>query len=333
MAKRQKLEEGSSVSFTTSQAFLHELIHTKAEALIPPDGRIFIAQRSDKVIDVWKGLIAHNFLSVPVLQKTGSKYYGLLDLADIVLFVVKTFGSKLNVDKNFWEMDISQEHFFQSRTVKDIMTYPLSRRNPFHPISKGYSLFSAVEALARQKGLHRVPVVDSNRQLANILTQSQVLDFVAEHLNILGSIKDLPAREMLSPDVLTIGEDELALGAFHKMVEHNISGLAVVDNQGKIVESISVRDLKAIQYDGRMFWRLNQKVKDFLMKIKKDREEKKKRPKDLVVGKLDEPLEQIIAKLHGNRVHRLFVVNEQSKPVGVISLKDILLQIISRPSS
>jgi len=43
-------------------------------------------------VDVWKGLVRHHFLSVPVLQKKGNKYYGFLDIADIVNYVVDSFG-------------------------------------------------------------------------------------------------------------------------------------------------------------------------------------------------------------------------------------------------
>ena len=55
--------------------------------------------------------------------------------------------------------------------VKDLMQHPLTRRNPFHPVPRGYSLLFALELLAREEDLHRVPVVDSERKLINLITQ------------------------------------------------------------------------------------------------------------------------------------------------------------------
>ena len=55
--------------------------------------------------------------------------------------------------------------------VKDIMQHPLSRKNPFHPVRTGYSLLFALELMAKEEELHRVPIVDGERNLVNLITQ------------------------------------------------------------------------------------------------------------------------------------------------------------------
>jgi len=123
--------------------------------------------------------VKHNFLSVPVLQKTKHKWFGFIDLADIVLYVVQVsrfslhlvsvdhkepfltvhqnFGEeKLSMEEDFWKL-VEREEEFQQKTVNDLMRYPLSRRNPFHPVKVGYSLLYAIEALAKEHNLHRIP--------------------------------------------------------------------------------------------------------------------------------------------------------------------------------
>jgi hypothetical protein len=72
----------------TNAEFLAALVYTRAEQLRVPDNKVFVAERTDKIVDVFRGLVNHNFLSVPVLQKTKHKWFGFLDLADIVLYVV-----------------------------------------------------------------------------------------------------------------------------------------------------------------------------------------------------------------------------------------------------
>lgn len=318
-------------TFQTSPDFIKLLLRTEAQSLWPADGRIFICQRTDKVVDVWQGLIRHNFLSVPVLQKTKDKYYGFVDLADIVMFVLRMFGDeKLNIDRDFWEM-YKQEEYMAQKTVNDIMVYPISRRNPFSPVKKGYTLFSSLELLAKEPGLHRIPVIDQNRKLVNIITQSQVLKFIHDNMNILGTVRNKPVTQFptYNTHVHVINENEKAIDAFKLMTSHHVSGMAVINDQGKLVGNISLRDLKAIASDGRFFWRLYQTVKNFLQKIKREFQEKDGRPKSVVVATSSDTLEDVIKKIVQNGIHRVFIVDENHKPTGVISLKDILLEIIT----
>jgi len=313
----------------TSDRFFRLLLATKVDIVRPPENKIFVAQRTDLIIEVWKGLVKHNFLSVPVLQKTKSKWYGFVDMYDIVRFVVESFGASEELkNSEDWMALASSSEDFKQKTVNDIMKYPISRRNPFHPINSGYTLFSAIEALAREKGLHRVPIVDENRNLITVISQSQIVNILLRNLDILGEKKDKPVNQMdrYYEEVVSIHQDGLAIDAFKTLVEKNITGLAVVDNDGKLKENISMKDLKAMSTDTRLFWRLYQTVHNFLLKVRK--ETHGDRPHTIVTVKPDDTLETVIKKLAEHKIHRVYIVDEQKKPVGVISLKDVLHEII-----
>jgi len=316
---------------STSIEFMRLLLTMPADSLKPPSNVIFVCQRSDNLVDVWKGLVRHNFLSVPVLQKKGHKYYGFIDLADIVNTVVESFGKvPLENSEDYWKM-VSEDELFKKKSVNDVMVYPISRRNPFHPINKNYSLFSAIEVLARERGLHRVPIIDDNRKLVGLITQSQVVDFLFKNVNLLGSKKDIPVklcRGAIRP-VFSVKDDETAMSAFKIMTTNGISGIAVVDAEGKLTANISLRDLKAIGTDGRLFWRLYGTVHNFLLKIRKEYAEHDGRPRTVISLRQEDTLETAIRLLSQHNIHRLFVIDEAKKPVGVLSLKDILLEIIS----
>jgi len=210
------------------------------------------------------------------------------------------------------------------------MTNP-SRFQPFHTVTKGYSLFSVAEIFANEKAVHRVPVVDSNRQLINIITQSQFLRFIHDHMKELGTVKDTPISELITTHnpVMTISEDQPAIRAFSTMISQNISGMGVVDSTGKLVENISLRDLKAIQSDGRMFWRLNQTVKHFLEKIRKEFGKKDDRPGHVMYVTDKDTLETVINLCFYWEIHRVHVVDANKKPISVISLKDIIHEILT----
>ena len=55
-------------------------------------------------------------------------------------------------------------------------------------LCQGYSALAVVEALARERGLHRVPVIDSNRRIVNLVTNSQVLKYLNDNIDLLGSV-------------------------------------------------------------------------------------------------------------------------------------------------
>jgi len=307
------------------------LMNTKVENLQLKEGVIFICKRDDKVMDVWQGLIKHNFLSVPVLQKTKNKYYGFVDMADIVHYIVESFGkSKLEGSEDYWKL-VKEDEIFQKKAINDIMVYPLQRRNPFHEIPVGYSLFSAIEALAKVNGLHRVPIVDSNRKLINVITQSQLIETLDANLALIGKRKEKPIGEIKGAirSVYCINEETPAIEGFRQMTVHGVSGLAVVNTEGKLEGNLSIRDLKAICSDGRMFWRLYQTTKNFLQKVKKEYHEKHGIPNHPVFLKTNNTIEFAIKQLVTNRIHRIFIVDDANKPIGILSLKDILLELIT----
>ena len=52
------------------------------------------------------------------------------------------------------------------------MQWPLSPRQAFVPVVSGYSAFAAVEIMARERGLRRVPVITDRqeRKLLNLVS-------------------------------------------------------------------------------------------------------------------------------------------------------------------
>jgi len=349
--KRQRVEEGTisgketikvqtetpksdvvlppTAHFQTSMEFIKLLVTARAESLRPPNGVVFVAQRTDALVDVWRGLVRHNFLSCPVLQKKGSKYYGFIDLADIVIYVVDHFGARnLETSDDYWALALEDE-IMKKKTVNDLMLYPISRRNPFHPVPKGYSLFSVIEALGREVRLHRVPILDENRKLVGLVTQSGVVDFLHKNMHLIGNKKEKPLSMCIGAlrNVYTITEQSQAIDAFRMMSTQGISGIAIVNNEGKLMGNISLRDLKAIGTDGRMFGRLFETIKNFMPKLRKDYGDE--RPHRVVALKVTDTLQTAINMLAENNIHRVYIVDDSKKPIGVISLKDILLNVIT----
>jgi len=146
---------------------------------------------------------------------------------------------------------------------------------------------------------------------------------------MIGDKKNKPISAMnsiWSKKVISVGYKEKAIEAFRTMVTKGVSGVGVIDDHGVLVNSISIRDLKTIGSDARLFWRLYQTVNNFLAKEKKEFSDKPRHP---IYATPQDTLGDIIKSLATHEIHRLFVVDGNHKPIGIISLRDVLLEIIS----
>jgi len=330
--KRARTED----NYPTNAEFYILLAQTKAEdfALEKPEKQnlpIYVANRNDLVTDIWKGLIARNFLSVPVVTAT-NEYHGIIDMFDIVKYIVSSFSEKDLSDKDFWAL-VEEEKIFAKKTVLDLMAHPLQKRNPFHPVKQGYSAFAVFEPMARESNLHRIAVVDNKQNLDNFVTQSQVITFLRKNLSILGKKGGKPLREchgMLQP-VVSVKETDTAMFAFQQMVKEEVSGVAVVNANGSLKGNLSLRDLKLIGSDARLFWRLQQSVKDFIVKLKQEYEIKHSRPWTVIHANPTDSLGDAITMLADHHIHRVFIVDnaKDKAPIGVCSLKDVLYEILN----
>jgi len=327
MSKKTKIEG----PYLTGAAYKDLVTSYKVETLAyqKKNGLVFFVDRTDKVIEVFKGLAEHGFLSVPVLQKTKHKWYGFIELSDIVQFYVEQFGKELADESRSALDSIGKQPDFMEKIVDDIMKYPLTRKNIFHPIKVGYSLSYAIETMAREEHLHRVPVIDEERNLKSILSQSQVIEFIHQNIQTLGTIKDKPVASMdgVIKKVFSVNENSLAIDAFKLMQQQNVTGVAVLNDQGVVIGNLSVRDLKGLRLENQLFHRLFQSVHNFLRHLREQLKEGERPKRKKVVHRTD-TLEHVIEILVNENIHRVYVVDQELKPIGVVSLKDVLLEIV-----
>ena len=108
------------------------------------------------------------------------------------------------------------------------------------------------------------------------------------------------------------------------MAHHNVSAVAILNEDGTLLSTLTAKDIKIIDKDA-LFTKLYKPSREFVglarPSVKTQYPYYFCHPEDTV--------EQVILKLSFLRVHRIFVINEERKPVSVISLSDILHAIIS----
>jgi len=158
-----------------------------------------------------------------------------------------------------------------------------------------------------------------------------VLAFLDQNLDKIGPLLDKPISEMqeVFTDVPQITESQPTIEAFNMMAKEGIHGVAVVNDAGVIVGTLSVRDLKAMAPDGSLFWRLYGSAKNFLQKLHSEYAGVG-RPFTVQTCTENDTLKTVIRRLATNKIHRIFIVNEKNVPIGVVALRDVFNEILSK---
>ena len=108
---------------------------------------------------------------------------------------------------------------YQNATVREVAARSRPKMPPSYPSFRGFATFSAVEQMARL-GPHRVAVLDREKRVVGILTQSMVISLLDQNVERLGQFRDCKVREMvpaLASQAICVPETSLTIDAFRLM--------------------------------------------------------------------------------------------------------------------
>jgi len=331
--KKQRTGVGTSVANVDKREtdqFILALSQIKVERLQPKTRKIVTCERGDTLPVVFKKLVDNNVLAVPVLNQKGD-YYGMVETFDIVRFVTEMFQDITNTAMIDLERLFQSDAKFNNAVVTDIMQWPLNKTNPFRPVNKGFSLYSAWEVLALSNA-RRVPVIDQEGHVADVVTQSMLIDFLWQNIEKIGNLAEKKISDLQSshaPPVIVDGSSK-AIIAFREMVRREIDHVAIVDSAGKLIDNLSLRDLRGIRPDVKVFYRLWSSVVEYKSKVREEYPEKT--PVGVLHVLPTDNLYTVIELMAVKHVHHIFVVDsyEKMKPVRVISQADVMREVLGR---
>jgi len=270
-------------------------------------------------------LSSNKIYSAPVFSPHAKKYVGIVGYSDLVAHIVKLYDKQPNLTELTSQFFITQ--------VKHVVNE--SKRNVFHPVPEGTPLYDIVQILAT--GVYRVPIVDKHdhNKIINIISQSGVVRFLSKHMNTLGPRAKLTIQELgigLS-NIVKVEHDKLAIESFRLMQNKQISAVAVVDERGALTNTLSISDIKYVGIEeGKKFRSLLLPVIDYIAQVKQSEPLDSKWDGSTMFPAIhcypDYTLEKVIMKIATTKVHRLFVVNQDDHPVGAISLRDIMVELV-----
>jgi len=265
----------------------------------------------------------NHIISVPVEKSNGNGILGIVDMLDLITFCTAKFSSvSLLAEDSYRQMEE-----FSQKPVKHLLD--ISGRNHYVALSYTASLNELLTTLSNS---HRVVVINENKKVIGMITQSKMIEFLYKRRSNWTDIMHQRVQN-LQKSVESINMKEFVIEAFKRIWEKQISGLAVVNDEGILVGNISASDLLRTHTSpsGEIIHDLYQPIKKFLniRKDMKDRVMMMDLPecKPIAVSSMD-TLETSLIKCLDSHIHRVFIQDNKGKPVGVISLSDIIRQFV-----
>eukprot|EP01116_Phalansterium_solitarium_P008204 TRINITY_DN216_c0_g1_i2.p1 TRINITY_DN216_c0_g1~~TRINITY_DN216_c0_g1_i2.p1 ORF type:complete len:495 (-),score=130.28 TRINITY_DN216_c0_g1_i2:129-1532(-) len=256
------------------------------------------------VQDVCVLLKEKNILSAPVWDAHLRRYVGIID----ALLILNDF----------------EPGDFQSRPAGDVVRGWDKARVTVHGLMD--SLKSVMKSLST--GVHRVLVSEtgqptSGKPAFKLISQTDIVRWLLDNEDKLSEMVRTAKVENLMPfsgRVVQMGIGESALEGFMRLRYEDVSGIAIVDLEGKLVGNLSASDLRGMTAD--RFEAMRLPVLDFLLSIHRQ-------PHTMpVICTINDHLPQIMASALAAKVHRVWVVNASGMPIGVITLTDMIASVL-----
>lgn len=293
---------------------LAELVSEKARSLVDKlHYRPITLQMEDPLFLALSKLADADILAAPVLGEA-NEYCGFIDMMQLVNYVIELCGCDTNL-----ALGLSKNRTFRQTRVSQIM-------GPSPPgIPDGSSMFLALELLAIT-GLQRLAVLNVYNNVLSIVTQSMLIEWLAENMHLMSEALRRTPVSLLKPYswVIAVNEDQPVLSAFKIMQKRNVSGIAVLDYRDRIVDVISARDLRGLGSSSLSFAGLLSSVKTLKETVRKQYPTQTPAQVQVVTGA--DTFEDLLVCMATNKVHRVFVVRsrESAAPVNTISQTDVL---------
>lgn len=208
------------------------------------------------------------------------------------------------------------------KTAHDVMTAPVVT------VGQETALAHAVTLMA-ERGLKRVPVVDSDNRLVGILSRVDVLRTIARAMSSPQERGATPSAartvaEVMDPDVPTVTIDARLAEIVDKMVSAGLKRVIVVDTQGRVAGIIS---------DGDLVARIKPEARAGLLQALLGRAKAPSLPDataaelmtlEVLSGRGGTSIVDAIQQMLSQRRKRFVVVDDRGRPIGIVDRQRLL---------
>jgi len=314
---------------------------------------------NENLEDAFRKLVNHNILAAPILGEdlTVVSILSVVDMLNIIVDFFEDIDLKHLSEKGspiwtaIYQRLLEKRDEITHTKVTELLNKKLSEFTFIDPVFKVKytdSVMKAVEIMVEHKA-HRIVVIDDANRFVTFITQSRVVDLISTIFHAVPEVhktlSELGMKAIAIKDVVSINQNEIVLSAFRLMKQKGVSAVAVLDNLGHVVGTISSQDIKLLQPDLIFLNFLGIKIVDYLSTLSDPEFMEKRRSnpvrnvalvqalktlnrKVLTCSITSDSLAAVVAVMNHYKIHRIFVEDDLGKPIGVISLHEILKTIV-----
>nr|XP_033323720.1 serine-rich adhesin for platelets-like isoform X2 [Megalopta genalis] len=300
-----------------SQIFVKFFKFHKCYDLIPTSAKLVVFDTHLLVKKAFFALVYNGVRAAPLWDSSRQEFVGMLTITDFIK-ILQMYYTSPSVT-----MDELEEHELDTwrKVLKDQV-------HPLVSIGPDASLYEAIKTLVQNR-IHRLPVIDPDTgNVLYILTHKRILRFLFLYIHELPkpSFTNKTLRELrigTFDNIETATEETSIILALKKFVERRVSALPIIDTEGKLVNIYSKFDVINLAAE--------KTYNNLDVSLREANEHRNEWFEGVQSCKLDETLFTIMEKIVRAEVHRLVVVDDDDKVIGIISLSDLLFYLVLRP--
>ncbi|XP_017797521.1 PREDICTED: dentin sialophosphoprotein-like isoform X2 [Habropoda laboriosa] len=300
-----------------SQIFVKFFKFHKCYDLIPTSAKLVVFDTHLLVKKAFFALVYNGVRAAPLWDSSRQEFVGMLTITDFIK-ILQMYYTSPSVT-----MDELEEHELDTwrKVLKDQV-------HPLVSIGPDASLYEAIKTLIQNR-IHRLPVIDPDTgNVLYILTHKRILRFLFLYIHELPkpSFTSKTLRELRIgsfDNIETATEETSIILALKKFVERRVSALPIIDTEGKLVNIYSKFDVINLAAE--------KTYNNLDVSLQEANEHRNEWFEGVQSCKLDETLFTIMERIVRAEVHRLVVVDDDDKVIGIISLSDLLFYLVLRP--
>ena len=312
------------------------LRHVKASEVPSPPAVVEVSATM-KPVDAAQVLWDNHIMGAPVWDQDKQKYVGIFDMRDLLSTVI--LYEQVKQDANEPDLNVSwfPEHLHTS--------YLAARNHLCADYHHDSSLYDLLRALTHKETRMVCLMNTETQRVARILTRTYMVRYLAQQV----AWPKVPLSDttlLYRKTVVQAPDTTSARDVFRLMDQHRMSGIAIVDQEtGKLVGNTSATDIKAALHRRRHRHQADQESSgqeeqqddndvnldmDILSYLAQVRQHSllDRYPSAHVYESAS--LDHAVHMLAKTGFHRVFVVDKDVRPIGVISVADIIQYVVNR---
>jgi len=309
----------------------------KFSSLFPEKQKVHIVVKDTNAAYCLRFLNEEKIHSVPVVDRSQDYHIlGFVDMMDICAFVANVYLTRAMSESDMVNFKYIIDRDFQKHKASDLID--LSDNNHLKLLKWESATFFDVISILSKKGYGRVILLGSKglfesqhkRPLERIVTRADILKFVKQNSSYyhFHDILNSPVSFAIEnrDEIVTASELLPCIEAFRIMIAKKFQALPIVNDQGVLVGNLSIRDVEASFNDKNAV--LSSPIGEYLVSVKKSNSLS---PDKVVTIAKEDTIEHAIELMIDNRIHRIWVVDADNHPIGVISTSDICRIFVMSP--